>query len=454
MNHGNRARERSLLLVLVLLALGVRLFALWYLRPQPPTREGIAAPSGVAENWAFGYEAGRIAQAVAQGRGYSSPLLTDSGPTAWLMPGYPLLLALVFKVFGTYTGRAFASIIVLQCFVSALTCLPLYSLGRRLFGGTVGYLATALFAVYPPSVWYAINHIWDTTVFTLLTVTALRYVVAGAKPVDARRGAGCGVLLGVCALFNAAILAFVPFLLAWLYFGRQVPRGARVRAVGALTLALAAVLSPWIVRNALVLHRPVLRSNFGVELRLGNNPQAWDFFASHGYLAEFAEMGHPSIDREEMARFQRLGELRYADVCLQEALMFVRAHPARFARLTAARVREFWLGSAADREWKGRLDVSFSLSWIKRTCLVLPIPLACAGIVLGLRKRRESCVLVGFLGLTPIVYLVTHVGERYKYPMDPVLLVFSSLALYSLVCWLKGRGGRAQGSWTRVIGAR
>src|SRR5581483_6500435 len=51
----------------------------------------------------FGYEVGRIASSVASGHGFSSPFPGWSGPTAWLGPVYPLLLAAVFKIFGAYS---------------------------------------------------------------------------------------------------------------------------------------------------------------------------------------------------------------------------------------------------------------------------------------------------------------------------------------------------------------
>ncbi len=32
---------------------------------------------------------------------------TETGPTAWLAPVYPLIVAATFKLFGTFTARAF-----------------------------------------------------------------------------------------------------------------------------------------------------------------------------------------------------------------------------------------------------------------------------------------------------------------------------------------------------------
>src|SRR5271165_5777710 len=55
----------------------------------------------------FGWEAGRIARAVALGHGYSDPFIwVRTGPTAWLPPLFPLMIAACFKLFGVYSSLA------------------------------------------------------------------------------------------------------------------------------------------------------------------------------------------------------------------------------------------------------------------------------------------------------------------------------------------------------------
>jgi hypothetical protein len=46
---------------------------------------------------------GRVARSLATGHGYADPFGGHSGPTAWVPPLFPLILALVFKLFGVYT---------------------------------------------------------------------------------------------------------------------------------------------------------------------------------------------------------------------------------------------------------------------------------------------------------------------------------------------------------------
>ena len=59
------------------------------------------------DHFEFGWEAARIARSVATGHGYSDPfILGNTGPTAWLPPLFPLMIAGCFRLFGVYTSRS------------------------------------------------------------------------------------------------------------------------------------------------------------------------------------------------------------------------------------------------------------------------------------------------------------------------------------------------------------
>src|SRR3984885_7492839 len=83
------------LLWMVLAGLAIRLIVVGFLYPErtDPARD----------HWRFGGEAGRIARSIALGEGFSNPLFGQTGPTAWLSPVFPYLLAGIFKVFGIYS---------------------------------------------------------------------------------------------------------------------------------------------------------------------------------------------------------------------------------------------------------------------------------------------------------------------------------------------------------------
>jgi len=97
----------------------------------------------------FGYEMGRIAAAIASGHGFSNPFQTPTGPTAWEPPLYPYLTAGIFRVFGIYSDASAFVLLTINSFLSALTAIPIYLIGKRTFGYTVALWSAWMWAVLP-----------------------------------------------------------------------------------------------------------------------------------------------------------------------------------------------------------------------------------------------------------------------------------------------------------------
>ena len=67
------------------------------------------------------------------GYGYADPFVGHTGPTAWVPPLYPLMLAGVFKLFGVYTALSAWVILTITAFFSAATApLPIYGIASAL----------------------------------------------------------------------------------------------------------------------------------------------------------------------------------------------------------------------------------------------------------------------------------------------------------------------------------
>ncbi|MCU1297474.1 MAG: hypothetical protein JWO91_1752, partial [Acidobacteriaceae bacterium] len=82
----------------------------------------------------FGFEMGRLARSIAQGKGFSAVFDASSGPTAWWTPVFPLLLGGIFKVFGVYSSKAALVIFALNSLFSALTCGSMFLIARETLG--------------------------------------------------------------------------------------------------------------------------------------------------------------------------------------------------------------------------------------------------------------------------------------------------------------------------------
>jgi hypothetical protein len=270
-------------------------------------------------------------------------------------------------------------------------------------------------------------------------------LIYGLYGLDGNNGLGSaalyGLALGLVVWVNPIVLCFLP--LVWLRIWGRFCGSARRRLVAAAlaTLTVTVVIGPWLMRNHQQFGRPYLRSNLGLELKLGNSAAAW-----RGYL-EGQEgspwlRGHPSVVSEELERFVTMGEAAYVQEALGDALTFIREHPAKFLRLSLRRVYIFWLSDlAGQNEWSGNLKISVPLSWMRKACHLAPLPFVLLGLVAATRRKLDVEPLVGFMVLFPIIYYLTHVSERYRFPLESVLVV---LASYGLVLVLERMGLRMQ----------
>src|ERR1700733_11194855 len=123
---------------------------------------------GVPAESRYGFETGNIAFAIASGHGFSSPLsFFPTGPSAWLAPIYPFLLAGIFKIWGIFTVKSQIVAQALNCFFSAITVLPIYAIAKRSFGVRVAVGAAWLWVVVPSAWHIPIAYIWDTALTAL-----------------------------------------------------------------------------------------------------------------------------------------------------------------------------------------------------------------------------------------------------------------------------------------------
>lgn len=371
-------------------------------------------------NTPFGYETGRIARSIAIGKGFSSPLSVQSGPTAWLTPVYPYLLAGVFKVFGIYTYLSWLVIVTLNCIFSALTCFPIYYSGKRLGGVGVGAVAAWIWAFFADAIIMPTAWVWDSSMAALIAASIVLMTLRIWNSERAKDWVIYGLLWGLAAMVNPSILAVLPFLLCWFAWEKHRARAAWLRQFATVSVLVFAACVPWTIRNYRVFHQFVpLRSNFGLELWLGNNPDVPDTWA--GEL-------HPNDYAREREKFQRLGEIAYMKEKQSEAVGFMKAHPVDTARFMWRRFVDTWTGN-----WDPIQDIWSSASSYERTLLLSNIAMSVLGLlgllILSRQKHPMAVPLALFPLIFPIIYYVTHPSRRYRHPIDPVMITVAAFAI-------------------------
>jgi hypothetical protein len=373
----------------------------------------------------IGTEVTRIAASIAGGRGFSSPFSQPTGPSAWIPPVYPYLLAGIFYVFGAFTAASYWVAVMLNIIVHALTCIVLYWAAGEAFGRRAGLYAAIALASFPllfyplvllhvlggyggqglfipPNmIWY--THLSELTIVLLiwLTMRPFHWAVYGAA-------------WGITALINPTALSMAPAFLAW----RLRHHRESWRHLG-LSLATAVLcVTPWLVRNFEVFHRPVfIRDNFGVELRVGNQP---------GSGGQWIPSVHPDQNAYELSRMAAMGEVEYAHDCGQEAVNSIRSRPGEFVRDTIRRIAYWWIGHPLTSQ---RLHALRFLKYLPQLTFSL---LTLYGTFRVLRRgNQEAQLFVAVLVFYPLIYYVTHTftSYLYVYPIQPEMLALATAGL-------------------------
>jgi hypothetical protein len=398
---------------IAVVAFGVRTVMLFHYR--------LGGLNPVRINLPFGYELGAVAASIASGHGFSSPLRWfPTGPTAWFGPIYPYLTAGIFKLCGIYSYKSFLVLESINAGFSALTCIPIFFLGKRSFGLTAGTCSAWAWVFLPTAIVFPLIWIWDTALSALCMAVILWATLALRDAPRVRNWAGYGALWAFCALVNPSLIAVLPFLGAWLVLELWRAHQPWLRGVAACGLLFVLGLVPWTIRNEAVFHKLIpLRSNFGLEFWLGNNPGTVD--NDNGYQ-------HPNDNLDEARVYRSMGEIAYMAEKQREAVAFIRSHPADAARLTFHRVVSTWLGG-----WDPLQDTWHADRWYQRVGRVFEISfsmLALLGALLAVRSRNPDATPYALVILSyPAVFYITHGSGRYRHPIDPVLTLLAVFAV-------------------------
>jgi 4-amino-4-deoxy-L-arabinose transferase-like glycosyltransferase len=234
------------------------------------------------------YDDAKIAFNVIAGRGFSidinyrnwlfyeefldsgtldNPIVEGVKPTASKQPLYPLLLSLMFVLFG---AKNFAAVFVLHAFIAALTAAILFVAFRPLSAWRAVAIAGGV-ALYPAFVIHSITVPESTTVVLFLVALLFLCFRRATEAPSPGRWAATGLVGGLLVLSEPVTLPFVVLAVAYAAFLTRAQPRFPVRVSAALVLFVL-VLSPWVARNYVVFNRfPVVKSivgnvfNWGLE---------------------------------------------------------------------------------------------------------------------------------------------------------------------------------------------
>jgi len=354
-----------------------------------------------------------LGKLLAHGGGYE----LDGSPTAYRPPGYPLLLSLSFRLF----GETLVPVRLAQAAADMISCLLVFSIGKKLFGDRVGLIAAGIFALFPMQILY-VSLLMTETVFTLTLLAVVRLCME--RRISAGRALLGGLVLG-CGTLVRPTLLLLPCALYAGRWGRRESWRSDVRAFLFMGITCTFILIPWLLRNYDQFGRLTLTSNTGVNFWIGYHTGTSGSFAY--------PPGNPLLAAE--------GEFARADLGMKLGLQFIREHPFLVLETLPKKWAHFFavdygllmsMQFQPDYRAVSNAGIIFSrFSWFNILLTHVPFAAVLLLCTLGIvvRARGDTSKLL-FL-LSPVVYwLIVHLvffaSARYRFPIDPLLMIGSA----------------------------
>jgi hypothetical protein len=339
---------------------------------------------------------------------------TAGHPTAYVTPGYPLMLALLFTV-----SHATLFIALVQSVMGAITCVLLASIAQRMAGTRGAWGAGLGAAVYPHLIFWT-GYVLTETLYVFGVAVSLVLLARTIERPSPGRGLATGLVFGATALVRPTLLGFLLLLIA----GGLLIAPLRVATL-VMAAGLALSLAPWVIRNKLVLNSFVVGSTeTGQVLYQGNSPGANG--GSGGYVG--------AGDFKDPPLSPHTTEIQSYHILLRSALRWMRDHPGRVLSLAP---RKLWNMFRPTYAGASALDKLFTYATYP-----LLLVLGLVGLLMARRAGPLGWVLIAFMAYHLVFHALVTGMIRFRLPLEAVLMVGAGCAaarLFGRVAKLRER---------------
>ena len=367
-----------------------------------------------------------VAKRLVAGWGYVG---FDWAPTAHWPPGYPLLLAGVYWLFGPSLLAAKLTNALLATATVFLTNRIGCELGRH----RVGLVAAAGLALFPGDVLFSppiLSEALFATFFCAALWAFLRLSNRGGT--RAPTWFAFGLLLGAATLVRGTALVMLPaFTLTWLARGTSLRRamGYSIAIAGGLVVALA----PWTTRNYIRLGYPIVVGTNGVNA----------LWVGQSAIATAEQVLSPNPDTQRPSGIELSNpqfEVETARARTREALGWMISRPDRLVAIEPVKIYQMYEDDRGAYPWVEdglqKLLRPQRRRWFDAVVdgyYLSVLVLALVGTRHFLVRDRGAVLLPITVAWFTLMHAVLFFGNaRFHHPLLPVLAL---MAAAELLAW-------------------
>lgn len=338
-------------------------------------------------------------------------------PTAYWPIGYPLFLAIIYRIF----GHSYFMVGVINVLLSLCICMLTYLIAKSLVGPSTSRLTLLVLAFFPSQIFFT-NVLASEILFTVLLLLIIFFLLRPDFHAKISLPLITGVLFGLLILVKAVAL-FLPLVSVFLYFKSRERFGWILRNTLLTIMVAFLTLFPWMLRNKLALGTFTVATSGGINLYIGNSP-----ISSGGWVWQ-KENPFEKLSAPNEVENDRLGYKLATEFILHDPLRFVlrgiKKEIFLFVTDNSAIAKELDLAAQSKR-----VDKFVVFNIIGEVYYLLILIFSVGGVVMFLKQRREKKpgfhLLYGILIYWMGIHFIFFGIDRFHFPLVPILSIFAS----------------------------
>ena len=327
-------------------------------------------------------------------------------PNVFMPPLYAFYLYF-FKVFNFSNEIYILIILFSQSILSSFSVVIFYIINKLFFSKKINIIGTLIFSLFPIHV-YACGQISSSILQSFLIVLFFYFFFKSIKKDNFFNICFLSLTSGLLILLRGEFIAF--FLLSILYIVLFLKMN--LKSIIMIILLTVVVISPYLVRNIILLDTITITKSIGYNLWKGNNPDS-------------TVEGNPNFDSDLKEQVSKVPKDKYYDINVdkvfqEEGLKNIKNNPTRYFVLYLKKILSFIF-----------IDINSSYPNYYHPLHYLPVLLIGITTIFGIFLYNKNSHQINFLTLYFIANItiisVFFILPRYSLAILPLQVIFSNV---------------------------
>ncbi len=366
-------------------------------------------------------------------------------PTVDRAPLWPFIIAIVDRIIGPQD----ILVRLLLCFIGSATCGLLYLFAKDLFGERIGIFAGVVSAIYPFLYVYD-GWLYSESLYIFLLLAFCYSLYHLQRTPRLSLMVTSGVLLGLLSLTRPNGIALLCLFVAWagvLGWIKILAWRTVVKSIFVVSLLSLLFVAPWMIRNYKVTHSLVPIAMGDGKVMLGAyNYETVDPIYQHGYYAGvwiIPNESTPWVATKFPKDCSGPCEIRRDNAYRAAALQWIEGHISYMPYMIGQHIVNTWevVPQEADlaiNRFPERGSSRFVIMMME-SITPLVIALALLGLIVTSGRWRDLLFIYLMIMLTLAQDVVFYGIPRFRAPIEPMLVLLASGALWWIVTYTSKR---------------